>query len=295
METKIDLREEILRISAKNSFAPRLIEKDYHLTRILHKISERNIENLVFKGGTCLNKCYLGFYRLSEDLDFVLNQDVNEFSRSQVKRILDNLRREIFGILDGLGLETNKKLGIGWKMITSKKDSKILGLEVATKYKSVLDDTLQNIKIEISFRNALRNPTKRQPIHHDFVDALGEFILEENVEVEVIDLVENFAEKFRALVTRENIAIRDIFDIYFILDKDTLNFDKETRELVLIKINETPEYSYKVKDFEEFIEDLHSKVDGLNEKELSAVLRDNEEAQILEMIKLIKKKVLKSK
>ena len=46
METKIDLKEEILRISAKNGFSPKLIEKDYHLTRILHKISEKNIENL---------------------------------------------------------------------------------------------------------------------------------------------------------------------------------------------------------------------------------------------------------
>ena len=295
METEIDLREEFLRISAKNSFAPGLIEKDYHLTRILHKISERNITNLVFKGGTCLNKCYLGFYRLSEDLDFVLNQDVNEFSRSQVKKILDDLRREIFNILDDLGLETNKKLGIGWKMLTSKEDSKILGLELATKYKSVLDGSLQNIKIKISFRNALRNLSKKRPIHHDFINALGEFILKENVEMEVIDLLENFAEKFRALVTRENIAVRDIFDIYFILEKDILNFNEETRELVLIKINETPGYSYELKDFEEFIENLDSKVDGINEKELSAVLRFGEETQISKMINLIKRKILKSK
>lgn len=30
MEDKIDLREEINRISNENGFAPRLIEKDYH-------------------------------------------------------------------------------------------------------------------------------------------------------------------------------------------------------------------------------------------------------------------------
>ena len=64
MEDKIDLKEEINRISKESGFAPRLIEKDYHLTEILHKISERKIKDLVFKGGTCLNKCYLGFYRL---------------------------------------------------------------------------------------------------------------------------------------------------------------------------------------------------------------------------------------
>ena len=71
METEIDLKKEIVKLSDKTKFSLPLLEKDYHLTRILHKISEKRITNLVFKGGTCLNKCYLGFYRLSEDLDFV--------------------------------------------------------------------------------------------------------------------------------------------------------------------------------------------------------------------------------
>ena len=295
METEIDLRGEILRISANNSFAPMLVEKDYHLTKILHKISNKKIENLVFKGGTCLNKCYLGFYRLSEDLDFVFNQDVSKFSRSQVKKILDSFRREIFSILNELGFKTNKDIGVGWKMITSKEDSKILGLEVSTKYNSVIDGSLQNIKIEISFRNELRNPTKKQPIHHDFIDALGEFILEEKVEIEVIDLIENFAEKFRALVTRENIAIRDIFDIHFILEKNILNFDEKTLELALLKINETGGYSYSPGDFMKFIENLNSATDNLNEKELFAVLKSDKKAKVSEMIKLIKERVLKFK
>ncbi|MCK5449859.1 nucleotidyl transferase AbiEii/AbiGii toxin family protein [Candidatus Pacearchaeota archaeon] len=295
MEIEIDLNKEFSRIGKKTNFSQLLIEKDYYLTKILHKISEKKINDLVFKGGTCLNKCYLGFYRLSEDLDFVFNQDVKNFSKSQVKKILDKLRRELFGILEELGMETNNELGKGWKMITSKKDPKILGLEIMAKYKSNIDNAFQTIKIEISFRNKLRNLTKEQPIHHEFINELGEPFLEENIKLEVIDLVENFAEKFRALITRENIAIRDIFDIYFILKKDTLNFDKETLELALIKINETLSYSYEPKDFEEFIENIHSKVDGVNEKELEAVLRSGEETKILEMIKLIKQKVLKSK
>ena len=49
METKIDLREEIVKLSNEIKFSPLLLEKDYHLTRILHKISEKRIENLVFK------------------------------------------------------------------------------------------------------------------------------------------------------------------------------------------------------------------------------------------------------
>jgi predicted nucleotidyltransferase component of viral defense system len=48
------------------------IEQDYVLSWILEGISlvpELN-QRLVFKGGTCLRKCYFGDYRFSEDLDF---------------------------------------------------------------------------------------------------------------------------------------------------------------------------------------------------------------------------------
>src|SRR3990167_2596888 len=148
MEDKANLKEEVLRLGRVTGFPIMLLEKDYHLTKILHKISEKNIETLVFKGGTCLNKCYLGFYRLSEDLDFVFNQDVKGLSKIQIKKI--------------------------------------------------------------------------RPIHHEFIDSLGEPILKEDVKIESIDLSENFAEKFRALVTRKNIAVRDIYDIHFILKKNIL-------------------------------------------------------------------------
>lgn len=294
MEDKIDLREEINRISKEKGFAPRLIEKDYHLTKIIHKISERKIKDLIFKGGTCLNKCYLGFYRLSEDLDFVFNQDVRKFTKPKIKKILDNLRRTIFEILSQIGLDTNKEIGQGWKMLTSKKEPKIVGLEIITEYKSLLDSSIQNIKIEISFRNRLTNSTKNRPIHHEFIDALGKPILKEDVEIEVIDLNENFAEKFRALVTRKNIAIRDIFDIYFILKGKILPFNEKTVSLILIKINETPEQHFKKEDLVSFIENLDSKLDNLNEKEILVVLKSGQEVNLLEMIRLIKREVLKT-
>ena len=63
-------------------------------------------------------------------------------------------------------------------------------------------------------------------IKHEFIDALGEPILRKDVEIEVIDLTENFAEKFRALVIRKNVAIRDIYDIYFILKKRSQRLTK---------------------------------------------------------------------
>lgn len=49
-----------------------VLERDYLLSWVLAGISRTDIlrDTLVFKGGTCLKKCYFGDYRFSEDLDF---------------------------------------------------------------------------------------------------------------------------------------------------------------------------------------------------------------------------------
>lgn len=289
MEAKINL-EELRRLSGKTEFFSKLLEKDYHLTKILHKISEKKIKYLVFKGGTCLNKCYLGFYRLSEDLDFVYNKDVKSMTKLQIKRILDGLRRGLFDILNGLEFKTSKELGKGWKMLTSKESPRITGLEIIASYNSIIDSSVQTIKLEISFRKKLRMPTKMKAIRHEFIDALGEPILKKDVEIEVIDLTENLAEKFRALVIRKNIAIRDIYDLYFVLKSDILKIDEDFISLILAKINETSNKRFTKEDLIYFIRSLSSKTSELNEKEISSLLRTGNKTDIKEMVRIIIRK-----
>jgi predicted nucleotidyltransferase component of viral defense system len=67
-------------ITAKeiNSFSEKLgvptatIDKDWVLGHLLSGIFNNAYfqEHLIFKGGTCLKKCYFENYRFSEDLDF---------------------------------------------------------------------------------------------------------------------------------------------------------------------------------------------------------------------------------
>ncbi|MGH2637884.1 MAG: nucleotidyl transferase AbiEii/AbiGii toxin family protein, partial [Rhabdochlamydiaceae bacterium] len=49
-----------------------LIEKDLILHFILLNLSKDKFfsENFAFKGGTCLIKCFYGYIRFSEDIDF---------------------------------------------------------------------------------------------------------------------------------------------------------------------------------------------------------------------------------
>ncbi|MEI7935088.1 MAG: nucleotidyl transferase AbiEii/AbiGii toxin family protein [Verrucomicrobiota bacterium] len=78
----------------RTGFVARLIEKDYFCTLLLEYLAEASPE-LVFKGGTCLAKIHADFYRLSEDLDFVIPMSVSgEIElRQNGRRGMDLLRR----------------------------------------------------------------------------------------------------------------------------------------------------------------------------------------------------------
>jgi uncharacterized protein len=64
-------RPEIARLSRAGQVDERTQERDYVLTWLLAAFSVRD-SGLVFKGGTCLRRCYIPGYRYSEDLDFTL-------------------------------------------------------------------------------------------------------------------------------------------------------------------------------------------------------------------------------
>ena len=68
------------RLSMNNDFriTETIIEKDYIISWILTGLSENSLKNnLIFKEGTCLKKCFFLDYRFSEDLDFTLNSEIS--------------------------------------------------------------------------------------------------------------------------------------------------------------------------------------------------------------------------
>ena len=75
-------RREILDMATRTSLNPHVVEKDYVIGWILAGINACPAlrDNWVFKGGTCLKKCFFENYRFSEDLDFTITQpeQVNE-------------------------------------------------------------------------------------------------------------------------------------------------------------------------------------------------------------------------
>lgn len=78
----IDKRE-ILETASALRLLPNVVEKDYVLGWLLAGINSHSqlTASWLFKGGTCLKKCYFETYRFSEDLDFTL-QDESQIDES---------------------------------------------------------------------------------------------------------------------------------------------------------------------------------------------------------------------
>jgi len=87
-------RREILEAASSFSLLPGVVEKDYVLGWILAGIYAHDDlrDSWVFKGGTCLKKCYFETYRFSEDLDFTLPTEEHldeEFLRSVFAEVIE--------------------------------------------------------------------------------------------------------------------------------------------------------------------------------------------------------------
>ena len=70
-------KDEIVAVADETGLTPQIVEKDYVLGWLLAAVNANAVlsQSWVFKGGTCLKKCYFETYRFSEDLDFTLRDE----------------------------------------------------------------------------------------------------------------------------------------------------------------------------------------------------------------------------
>lgn len=87
----IDKRE-ILETASALGLLPNIVEKDYVLGWVLAGINAHSelADSWIFKGGTCLKKCYFETYRFSEDLDFTL-RDEGHLEEGFLRRVLGDV------------------------------------------------------------------------------------------------------------------------------------------------------------------------------------------------------------
>jgi uncharacterized protein len=198
------------------------LEKDFLLSALLIQISGQYPE-LIFKGGTCLNKCYFPYFRLSEDLDFVF---IEKEWRDKRKNILEIWKKKL--------IEFTALFGLTWveKRTKYNEDQQWL---FEFSYISLLDESLQTIKIDISLKEKLEKKPIPKKIQSFFIDPVFSWDVFPDTEISCMDIDEIIAEKIRAALTRT--AIRDYFDLYYIQLQTWRDFS-ELRDLVKIKLAE---------------------------------------------------------
>jgi len=98
-EDKEQFRNLINAVFEDTGIRGELVEKDYYVTLFLKELAARE-PLFVFKGGTCLSKCYKLIQRFSEDIDVNLT-DVNSLSQGRKKKLRDN----IVDTVNALGLK----------------------------------------------------------------------------------------------------------------------------------------------------------------------------------------------
>jgi len=188
-------------LSNEQGFVTSVIEKDFHLTRILNRVNEYLSDDIVFKGGTLLNKVYLDYHRLSEDLDFAYRDKIDLSTRSKRSKAIGDIREKMSKFLNELELTSDNPRGSGFNNSTQY----LFNIQ----YQSILSGRKENIKLEISLRQPPFLELERVTINHFFQDPFtGEDLIERG-KVLSLSLEESVAEKLKAAISRRNPAIRD--------------------------------------------------------------------------------------
>lgn len=239
-----DSSEFVAFIAEKSGIAKaNLISKDLTIHRILKELctSIDFAGNYLFKGGSCLVKCYLGYYRFSVDLDFTWREQKAwaNLGKYKLRRRLLEETSKLGSLLEkaaqNMGLDFKNELrnsryfefGGGCKMVTCKlwKGSELTKIQV-----NFADEILFSPKI-VTAKTLLDNILLSKEDMAYFRDELTfykPFMVNAYSEKEIL------CEKVRAVLTRRAQKLRDFYDLYM-LEKSGFRI-KEIEEQAVVKI-----------------------------------------------------------
>jgi len=262
------LKDIINFIADKQGFRPAIIEKDYHLTRILNAVNDHLSHDIVFKGGTLLNKVYLNYHRLSEDLDFSYRSNIDVSTRGKRSKAIISIRKKMPSFLSYLGFTSGDPEGKGFNNSTQY----LFNLQ----YQSIITKHDEGIKLEISLRQPSFLPPTTVQIKHFYQDPFSGEDLFPQGSVFSLSLEESVAEKLKAAISRLAPAIRDYYDLSHFIK---IGFDFERPDLLEL-VNKKLEfdgyngdYSFNLGLSDQAIEELKRTI----ESDLTPMIRADEE------------------
>lgn len=201
----IDKRE-ILESASTLGLLPHVVEKDYVLGWLLAGIDVHPelTDSWVFKGGTCLKKCYFETYRFSEDLDFTLRDEAH-LDESFLRRILGEVA---VWVADESGL-TIPADQLAIDLYTNPRGRRSCQGKVG--YRGPVSPASgaggwPKVKLDLTADECLVLPSVRREVFHPYTDRP-----EAGLWIKCYAYEEAFGEKVRAL--GERTRPRDLYDV----------------------------------------------------------------------------------
>ena len=197
-------RREIIDMATTLGLNPHVIEKDYVLGWMLWGIYRHDelADKWIFKGGTCLKKCFFETYRFSEDLDFTLTDPLHiddEFLKPVFAEICEHIYEET-------GIELPPDLQ-NFEIFTNPRGNPSCQGKISYRGPvSPRGSNLPRIKLDLTADERVVLPAAETAIFHLYSDAPDDGIVVRSYAYE-----EAFGEKVRALAERTR--PRDLYDV----------------------------------------------------------------------------------
>jgi predicted nucleotidyltransferase component of viral defense system len=206
------LKREIVNIAAQKELAKSTIDKDWalgHFLDAIFSIPELRMK-LIFKGGTCLKKCYIPDYRFSEDLDFTSNDKYFRLTRKHLNEITIFLKQrvEMPTHIESLEELVYKDQLMGFEAVI-----KFWGSDHTRNEEPPSPQRwLTKVKIEIILYEIIQFPVAHMDVKHPYSDKLTE----NAKQIPCYSIEEVLSEKIRSLIQGSYTAPRDFYDIWFL-------------------------------------------------------------------------------
>jgi predicted nucleotidyltransferase component of viral defense system len=226
-------KDELIKLHKETGLLLSTIEKDYVLGLLIWSFTQNKNLNTqwVFKGGTCLKKCYFEDYRFSEDLDYTIipGAPIDQAYISKELSVCSELLIDHFGL----------RMDVDNINISPFPDKADRFIQIRIPYRGPLmqSGSWPRIKLDITQEEIIVDEPIFLPLIHHYSD---------NVlcraQVKCYSLYEIFAEKLRALVERTR--PRDLYDVIHLAELF------RSQELKISLLHEVARKKFKVKHLE---------------------------------------------
>lgn len=206
-------KQDILDRAGEWALRPEVVEKDYVLGWLLAAFTAvEEARAWIFKGGTCIKKCYLETYRFSEDLDFSLLPQTAYTEEA----ILGVLRRIARAASELSGVQFPENL---IEVRSRRNQQGMATFEGRVPYSGPLVyPGFPRIRFDITQHEPVFDIVAERGVFHPYPDELPS-----DANVAAYSFDELLAEKTRALYERAR--PRDLYDVVYLLDNCPNAFD----------------------------------------------------------------------